>query len=452
MLSLIVVLVLVVGVNTALWGTVGLGRVIAQAIRKRSGSARHRISQSAAGGEARVDAGVRLTPNDVAVLIAAHNEELVIRNTIRSAARLVPVGNIFIASDASKDTTAVIAQDSGANVVELLPNRGKAGALVAAITHFRLAERFEIVMLLDADTQLADDYMKTGLPFFDDPGVVAVAGRAATITNPPSPTRIGRFLVAYRERFYVVVQYLLKYGQAARFANVVSIVPGFASMYRSRILADIDITAPGLAIEDFNMTFEVHAKRLGRIAFHPLAAIAYTQDPDTVGDYTKQLRRWTLGFWQTVGRHGFRFGAFWGALALYVFELVTSSIMMLVFLPLLLMSLAAAVWGEVSADPVAIAVAQAVPPASIAVGVLLPDYLLTILVVIVTGRVHYLVLGIGFPLVRIVDAFICLRTIPQAFFGRSSGTWKSPERRSTTAAGAAGAAGGAIAVGDPLTG
>ena len=446
MLSLIVVLVLVVGVNTALWGTVGLGRVVAQAFRKRPRSARHRLAQPKPGGGAGAGVARRLTPNDVAVLIAAHNEELVIRNTIRSAARLVPVGNIFIASDASKDTTAVIAEESGANVVELLPNRGKAGALVAAITHFRLADRFEIVMLLDADTQLADDYMETGLPFFDDPGVVAVAGRAATVTDPPSPTRLGRFLVAYRERFYVVVQFLLKYGQAARFANVVSIVPGFASMYRSRILADIDISAPGLAIEDFNMTFEVHAKRLGRIAFHPLAAIAYTQDPDTFRDYTKQLRRWTLGFWQTVRRHGFRFGTFWGALALYVFELVTSSIMMLIFLPLLLLSLAAAAWGEVSADPVSIAVAQAVPPVSIVIGVLVPDYLLTILVVIVTGRMHYLVLGIGFPLVRIVDAFICLRTIPQAFFGRSSGTWKSPERRSNTAVGSG------IAVGDALPG
>ena len=445
MLSLIVVLILVVGVNTALWGTVGLGRVVAQAFRKRPRSARHRLSQPTAGRAGTAPAG-RVTPNDVAVLIAAHNEELVIRNTIRSAARLVPVGNIFIASDASKDTTAAIAEESGANVVELLPNRGKAGALVAAITHFRLAERFEIVMLLDADTQLADDYMETGLPYFDDPGVVAVAGRAATVTDPPSPTRLGRFLVAYRERFYVVVQFLLKYGQAARFANVVSIVPGFASMYRSRILADIDISAPGLAIEDFNMTFEVHAKRLGRIAFHPLAAIAYTQDPDTFRDYTKQLRRWTLGFWQTVRRHGFRFGTFWGALALYVFELVTSSMMMLIFLPLLLFSLAASAWGEVSADPVWIAVAQAIPPASIVIGVLVPDYLLTILVVVVTGRAHYLVLGVGFPLVRIVDAFICLRTIPQAFFGRSSGTWKSPERRSNTAVGSG------IAVGDALPG
>jgi biofilm PGA synthesis N-glycosyltransferase PgaC len=57
---------------------------------------------------------------------------------------------------------------------------------------------------------------------------------------------------------------------------------------------------------------------------------------------------------------------------------------------------------------------------------------LTILVVIVTRRPRYLVLGLGFPLIRIIDAAICLATLPQAFFGRSTGTWKSPVRRPVT--------------------
>ena len=437
MLAFIVVLILVVGVNTALWTLVGLGRVLARWLRTHGvqapwASRGYPLRGTGLRVTGPMRASRRLTPDDVAVLIAAHNEELVLASTIRSAAAAVPAGNIFVASDASRDATADIARASGARCVELLPNRGKAGALVAAIEHFRLADRFAVVLLLDADTHLAANYMDTGLPFFDDPSVVAVAGRAATIVTPAPPTRMGRFLVAYRERFYVVVQYLLKFGQAARPANVVSIVPGFASMYRSQILADIDITAPGLAIEDFNMTFEVHAKKLGRIAFHPQAAIAYTQDPDTLTDYTKQLRRWTLGFWQTVRRHGFRFGKFWGALALYVFELITSSIMMLLFLPLLLLSTGATVWAEVAVErsELAASIAATIPPAAVVIGVIVPDYLLTILTVIITRRPHYLLLGLGFPFVRIVDAFICLWTLPQAFLGRSSGTWKSPVRRS----------------------
>ncbi|WP_349903554.1 glycosyltransferase family 2 protein [Parafrigoribacterium humi] len=420
MLAFVLVLVLVLGINTLVWGCTGLSRALLRLSRGRRASA----------------ADPLLSVDDVAVLIAAHNEELVIAHTIDSALSVgVPSSHVFVASDGSSDATARLARSLGAQVLELNPNRGKAGALSAAIEHFRLADDFEVVMLLDADTRLASDYMATGLPLFDGDDVVAVAGRAATITEPPAPTRMGRFLVAYRERFYVVVQYVLKYGQAARRANVVSIVPGFASMYRTRILSSIDISAPGLAIEDFNMTFEVHAKKLGRIAFHPAAAIAYTQDPDSYRDYTKQLRRWSLGFWQTVRRHGFHFRRFWGALALFIVELLSSSAMLLLTIPLLLVSIGASV-----AENVGIALGglagdlpHLLPPFAVVLGVLVPDYALTVLVVIVTRRPRYLLLGLGFPLMRIVDAAICLRTLPEAYFpklaGRSNGTWKSPERR-----------------------
>ena len=420
MLAFILVLLLVLGVNTVLWGSVGIGRLVGQWMRRNQPT--HPPGSHVVG---------RIRPEEVAVLIAAHNEEMVIAKTIGSAAALVPNRNIFVASDASSDATARIARENDVNVVELIPNRGKAGALVAAIEHFQLAAGFQVVILLDADSQLTPNYLESGLPFFDDPGVVAVAGRAATIANPESPTRLGRFLVAYRERFYVVIQFMIKFGQAARPANVVSIVPGFASMYRSRVLADIDIRAPGLAIEDFNMTFEVHAKKLGRIAFHPKAAIAYTQDPDTFADYTKQIRRWTLGFWQTVRRHGFRFGRFWGALALYVVELITSSVMFVLLLPVLLISTGSWVWEIVTVDPTGPAglIARFIPPGALLLGAMLPDYILTIFVVCVTRRPRYLLLGLGFPLMRIVDAAICLWTLPQAFLGRSTGSWSSPVRR-----------------------
>jgi len=155
----------------------------------------------------------------VAVVVAAHNEALVIAGTIRAASRLVDTKNIHVVSDGSTDDTASVAVTAGAHVLELNPNRGKAGALAAGIEHFQLCRRFEVVLLLDADTHLAPDYLTTGLPLFNDPDVVAVAGRARTIDKPPASSRFGRFLVAYRERLYLIVQLLLKFGQAARWAN-----------------------------------------------------------------------------------------------------------------------------------------------------------------------------------------------------------------------------------------
>lgn len=424
--------VLVLGISTIFWSLVGLLRFLRERCVRRSGTLALRFGL--ASGAAREQFGrhhaQRVIPSDVAVLVAAHNEALVIRETIRAASALVPLRNIHVVSDKSSDDTAVIVRQAGAKVLELEENRGKAGALAAGIDHFELCRRFKVVMLLDADTRPAPDYLDTGLPLFADPEVVAVAGRAKSIMTPAAPTALGRFLVAYRERLYIVVQLLLKYGQAAQRANVVSIVPGFASMYRTRALAQINILAPKLVIEDFNMTFEIHAKKLGRIAFHPSAAVAYTQDPDNLRDYTKQVRRWILGFWQTVRRHRLRVGKFWMVLVFYIMELIASCVFFVLLIPLLLLSVVASIQLEMGdASPEMAILAGLLRPQDVLLGVFLPDLLLTIIAVLSLRRPGILLMAPLFPLMRILDACLCLMVLPKAFSGASSGVWTSPTRR-----------------------
>jgi len=414
MLAFLLLVFIVIGLNTLVWTTAGLIRVARRRLRP----------------EGPVPAS-RLTPADVAILIAAHNEELTISATIRSALQQVPEGQVFIVSDGSGDATVDVAERAGANVLDLHPNRGKAGALVAGIREFRLAERFEVVLLLDADTQLDDAYLDSGLPLFDDGDVVAVAGRATTLVDPRPASFMGRLLVSYRERVYVVMQYLYKFGQAGRAANVVAIVPGFASMYRTRILDEIDIDAPGLAIEDYNMTFEVHAKRLGRIAFDPRAAIAHTQDPDRLHDYVRQVRRWNLGFWQTVRRHGFRLRRFWLVLVVFIAELLTSSLALLLVLPALVLTGGTLIAIAIGLDPPLPLreFAEALPPWSLVLGVLVPDYVLTVFSVLVSRRWSDLLLGPAFVVVRVLDAAACLRALLSALLPQTGGVWRSPTRR-----------------------
>lgn len=420
--TVIIMALFVVGVSTLFWATIGAIRWTSERFRRRS----HHVDEAAAQSAP--------APQDVAVLIAAHNEAMVIRETIASAARLVPLENIHIISDQSTDETAQIARDAGVNVLELSPNRGKAGALAEGIRHFDLCRGFQVILLLDADTRPAPDYLTTGLPMFADPEVMAVAGRARSLVQPPSPRAVGRFLVAYRDRLYMIFQLLLKYGQAAKHANVVSIVPGFASMYRTTAVEHVDVVGRGLVIEDFNMTFELHAKRLGRIAFHPGAAVAYTQDPDTLHDYVRQVRRWTLGFWQTVRRHQPRFTKFWATLGLHIFELVSSGIFLILLLPVFAVSLVSEIvvqWsGDV--DSTFAWLAGLLPPEVVLLGVFVPDYLLSILAAVLLRRPAFLLFGLLFPLMRILDAAICLRQLPEAWRSTSTGVWKSPNRRVQT--------------------
>src|ERR1019366_1386196 len=275
-----------------------------------------------------------MTVRDVAVLIAAHNEDLVIDQTLAAIMELVPLASVHVVSDGSTDRTVEVARRTGANVIETKENIGKAGALQEAIQRFGLLDRFRAVMLLDADTRVQPGYFDAALPIFDTPDVVAVAGCVKTDTDRKlSP--VGNLLVSHRQRIYAIAQRVLKYGQTTRRFNAPPIVRGFASIYRAEVLPRIDMNPPGLAIEDFNMTFEVYQKRLGKVGF-TLSAGAVTPDPDNLHDYVRQTKRWALGLWQTVRRHPPRANLFTAMVGLLLFETVTSSLMFLL-LPLLLL-------------------------------------------------------------------------------------------------------------------
>jgi hypothetical protein len=230
---------------------------------------------------------------------------------------------------------------------------------------------------------------------------------------------------------YSIGQRVLKYGQTSRRFNATPIVPGFASIYRSDVLPRIDMNPPGLVIEDFNMTFEVYQKDLGKVGF-TLAAVAVTQDPDNFHDYIRQTKRWALGLWQTVRRHPPRANLFTAMVALLLFETVTSSLIFLVLPMLLLVFCVPELLGGAQYwpwfAPVYTAVAAHVQLSTVFFGIVVPDYALTCVVAALERRPRLLLFGFLFPLLRLVDAAIGIYAIPMAWLSRSNGRWKSPAR------------------------
>lgn len=440
---------LFLGVNLCVWSVIGALRLVDDAARARwrrsraagGGDVGAHLARGSGTGRPGAGAGVGqalpgLTVADVAVLMAAHDEEVVIAGSLRRLAELVPHPNIYVVSDGSTDRTVELARACGANVVETESNVGKAGALAYAIAHFALLTRYRAVMVLDADTRLDREYFDHALPLFDDPKVAAVAGCAHTLW-PQRIGLLGEVLVSHRQRIYAMVQLLLKYGQTWRGISATHIVPGFASIYRTAALAHIDIDAPGLVIEDFNMTFELHAKRLGRIAFDPRAR-AYTQDPDRYGDYVRQTRRWALGLWQTVRRHRPQRSVFAASFALTLLELLTSSVMFLLLPPAVVLLAVTDLAPGFASVPIAGDAGQLLQAhigfADLGLGILLPDYLLTCAVAIWERRARYLLVGLLFIPMKITDAAITLASLPRAWLVRSTGRWASPPRRPERAA------------------
>ena len=445
--------VLILGANFAVWGSAGICRKCGALLRDGArgadpGPQGHlspgRVSHRVAGlarppGDvsatredgAHPPAQRPLTAKDVAVLIPAHNEGVVIGDSLRAIMALVPRHNVHVVSDGSTDETVRIARQAGVKVIRTSANVGKAGALAEAIRRFKLIKRFPVVMLLDADTRVQPGYFDAALPLFENPAVVAVAGCVKTARGR-ALTLTGNVLVGHRQRIYAIGQRVLKFGQTSMHANATPIVPGFASMYRSEVLPRIDMNPPGLVIEDFNMTFEVYQKRLGKVGF-TLSAVAVTQDPDNIGDYIRQTRRWAIGLWQTVRRHPPRANLFTAMLTLLLLELVTSSLLFLL-LPLLLLVLALP---DLAADALSwpgfgeahTVVASHVTLTAVFFGILVPDFALTCVVAVIDRQPRLLLFGVFFPLMRLVDAAIGLYAVPAAWLKSSNGRWKSPTRR-----------------------
>jgi poly-beta-1,6-N-acetyl-D-glucosamine synthase len=448
---------LIFGLNFTVWGLVGLCRWLdLGVVRRRHRKAGHRPAELEEGhqhgdsqpGQASDRRRKRARPKsdlqrrggftvkDVAVLIPAHNEAEVIAESLAAIMDLIPSWNVHVVSDASTDTTVAIARSAGAKVYQTDENLGKAGALQDALRRFRIIERFPVVMLLDADTRVDPGYFAAALPLFDDPEVVAVAGCVRTAADRAF-SFMGQLLIGHRRRIYAIGQRVLKYGQTWQRFNATHIVPGFASLYRTSVLPHIDMNPPGLVIEDFNMTFEVYQKRLGKVGF-TLSAVAITQDPDNFRDYVKQTKRWALGFWQTVRRHRPQANLFSAMLSVLMLELVTSSVVFLV-LPLVVAIL---VMPELFAGapswpvfgPVYTATAAHMTLSVILFGVFIPDLIITVIVVVLERKPSMLLFAGFFPLLRVVDATLGLYALMLTFRSRSNGRWKSPARQVSPAA------------------
>jgi poly-beta-1,6-N-acetyl-D-glucosamine synthase len=427
---------LVFGANFLVWGSIGVTRLVDQMTfsrwrARRCAALPQNVLAHSHNPEGRRAHRSNLTVADVAVLIPAHNEAAVIADSIRAITQLVPRKNVHVVSDGSTDDTFEIALRCGVKAIQTRQNVGKAGALRDAIERFQLAERFPVVMLLDADTRVQPGYFAAALPLFDAPKVVAVAGCVRTDTRRMlSP--VGNLLTGHRMRIYAMGQRMLKFGQTSPYLNATPIVPGFASMYRTAVLPAIDINPAGLVIEDFNMTFEVYHNDLGKVGF-TLGAVAVTQDPDNLHDYIRQTKRWALGMWQTVRRHPPKLNLFTAMLALSLTELITSCLLF-VTLPLVVLTLlvpdlvsSAVTWPGYGTVYAFLSAHMTLP--RIFYGVIVPDLAMTMFVAVVERRPRLLLAAPFFPFMRVLDSAIGLQAIPLAWLVNSNGVWKSPTRR-----------------------
>jgi cellulose synthase/poly-beta-1,6-N-acetylglucosamine synthase-like glycosyltransferase len=137
----------------------------------RAGGAR-----GATAGSARPSAPAPPEAPNVALIVAAHDEEEVIEDKLRNALRLdYPRDRLelIVASDGSSDRTVQLARAAGADLVLDLPRAGKVAAQNAAVER----ARGELLAFSDANALWADDALRRLVGPFADPRVGYVCGR-----------------------------------------------------------------------------------------------------------------------------------------------------------------------------------------------------------------------------------------------------------------------------------
>ncbi len=237
--------------------------------------------------------------NRVCVVIPAFNEEVLVGRCIQSVLDAgLDASQIYVVDDHSSDETAARVQAfPGVNLLRHERNYGKLRGLQHAIDTFDLLGRYEFLALLDADSHIAPGYFSAVLRRFSD------VPDAALVSGAPHSEKYN-CITAYRALEYTMTLKIYRKGQDNM--GVITVAPGCASTYRTSVFAKLDWDNKTL-VEDMDVTVQIHRKKLGKVVYTE-HAVAYTQDPRTLREYTGQLTRWYSGTWQVMKLHRIPFG------------------------------------------------------------------------------------------------------------------------------------------------
>ena len=230
----------------------------------------------------------------VAVLIPAHNERMLIGQTVLAVrADLRPDDRIIVVADNCTDDTAAVAANAGAEVIERhdLVRRGKGFALDFGVTHLKQSAPPAVVLIIDADVQprlgsidaLASQVVRTGKPA---QSVYLLKQSADAPANPVS-------LLAFRVRNLVRPLGLSRlagpcplFGAGMAFPwNIISTAPLASPHLTEDVALALDLAATG------------YAPRLCR------EALIEGESAPTDAASAKQRRRWEHGHMSLIFSH-----------------------------------------------------------------------------------------------------------------------------------------------------
>jgi cellulose synthase/poly-beta-1,6-N-acetylglucosamine synthase-like glycosyltransferase len=271
----------------------------------------------------RVDAETHELPG-VSILIPAHNEDVVIDDTLRAMRALdYPAERmeIIVINDGSTDRTGEIirehaAQDARVICFDVPAGEGGRGKSRALNLGFRRA-RFPVIAVYDADNTpdaMALQYLAVQL--VRHPELGAVLGKFRTINK--TRTLLTRFINIETLSFQSILQ-------AGRWKLMrIATLPGTNFVIRREIVEELGGWDEDAITEDSELSIRMYM-RGWRIKFVPYS-VTFEQEPETWSVWMRQRTRWVrgnnyvskkfLGQWKDIRSRRLRFEVF-NAVALY---------------------------------------------------------------------------------------------------------------------------------------
>jgi cellulose synthase/poly-beta-1,6-N-acetylglucosamine synthase-like glycosyltransferase len=243
----------------------------------------------------------------VTVLIPAHNEEASLPQTIASLkGQSHRPERIIVVADNCTDATVRLARAAGVEVIESVDNTmKKAGALNQALKIVLPGQGDnDVVMVMDADTQLDDDFLEHAvMRFTNDRALMAVGG---LFYGEEGHGLIGQF---QRNEY-------IRYGRLMRRRRGrVFVLTGTASLFRPVALRTIavnrgmsipgthgDVFDTAALTEDNELTIAI--KSLGGLMVSPQECTVVTELMPSWRTLWNQRLRWQRGALENIGAYG----------------------------------------------------------------------------------------------------------------------------------------------------
>jgi biofilm PGA synthesis N-glycosyltransferase PgaC len=230
----------------------------------------------------------------VSVLLAAHNEESVIGDTIRRLGELDwPEVEIVVVDDGSTDSTPQILREAahrGAiRYVRKEVNEGKAMALNDGIP----LVTGELMLVIDADARPHRDVLRWMVPHFVKvPRVAAVTGNPRVVNTTTLLTKLQA--IEFSATVSVLRRAQATWGRLMTFS-------GICTMLRRSAVESVGRFKPEMATEDIALTWQLQRAYFD-VRYEPQAVFGM-EVPETLGAWWRQRKRWGRGMGQVLRRN-----------------------------------------------------------------------------------------------------------------------------------------------------